>query len=201
MGSESETLRRGEIADTQRALRPELGILNTKIPDLPDSDYRRVRSDGFLSWWNGLRVKTHAHAWEEFILNKDIDVPDESTWTYKTKLDYANAYDLLLTKCSKHQINYKLEKVKPGDTRAVLDALFAFHFRTDGEAKRSAMNDFNTMSMDRLDLNVNEFIQAVEIRSDTLRAIGCVVSDEDKTAALLQGLLLEFEPIKAMIDN
>jgi hypothetical protein len=51
------------------------------------------------------------------------------------------------------------------------------------------MNDFNTMSMDRLDLNVNEFIQAVEIRSASLQAIGCIVSDEDKTAALLQGLL------------
>ena len=113
-----------------------------------------------------------------------------------------NCYQVLITKCEKHEVSALLKTLVIGDSRAAWKAITGHFVRTTAAGRAFATDKFYTSTMANTDTNLLEWIKTVSDLAESLEtATGVAVLPDAKKHLLLSGLLPEFKLKKQMIQS
>ena len=119
---------------------------------------------------------------------------------YRLHKQIYNAYQILTTKCEKHEISSSLAAVKIGDARAAWKIINEYFVRSTPAGRAIASRAFFNSTQSSTDTTLLQWFKIVEdLAADLATARGAAVSDEEKKNLLLEGLLPEFKPKKQFI--
>ena len=116
----------------------------------------------------------------------------------KSKRDRKLCFTVMYKQCK--GLEYLFEGVKLGDAVGAYKHITRVYSRNTTAAYIAAQATFtaSNMAVDHVDLN--EFIALISARAKRLNAMGGAVTERQKCAVLLKGLLTEFEVIKTLIE-
>ena len=152
----------------------------------------------------------HRNSWAESVLNEK-DAAGETLEihsmtarntieNYRLHKQISNAYQILTTKCEKHEISSSLAAVKIGDARGVWNMISEYFVRSTPAGRAIANRAFVNSTQTSTDSTLLQWFKIVDdLAADLAMARGLAVSDDEKKNLLLEGLLPEFEPKKLLI--
>jgi hypothetical protein len=154
----------------------------------------------------------HRNTWAESVLNEkdsagtalviqSMAVKDDIE-NYRLHKQISNAYQILTTKCEKHDISSSLAAVKIGDARGAWRIINDYFVRSTPAGRAAATKAFFNSSQMSTDTTLLQWFKAVDdLATDLSTARGLPVSDEEKKTLLLEGLLPEFKSKKQLIED
>ena len=154
----------------------------------------------------------HRNSWAESVLNdkdstgaalviQSMALKDDIE-NYRLHKQISNAYQIITTKCEKHDISSSLAAVKIGDARGAWKIVNDYFVRSTPTGRAAATKAFFNSSQMSTDTTLLQWFKAVDdLAADLSTARGAPVSDEDKKTLLLEGLLPEFKSKKLMIED
>ena len=140
----------------------------------------------------------HRNTWAESVLNEkdsagtalviqSMAVKDDIE-NYRLHKQISNAYQILTTKCEKHDISSSLAAVKIGDARGAWRIINDYFVRSTPAGRAAATKAFFNSSQMSTDTTLLQWFKAVDdLATDLSTARGLPVSDEEKKTLLLEG--------------
>ena len=149
----------------------QLGIDLSVVSPLVDSNW-----PDFLQ-----QIKTcvFRNEWEPPVLNfkdgtgTDIVIPplvnaDRDEADFKLHANIRNCYQVLVTKCEKHEVSALLKTIEIGDSREVWKAITGHFVRTTAAGRAQATDKFYTSTMANTDTTLLDWIKTVNDLANSL---------------------------------
>ena len=145
------------------------------------------------------QIKTcvYRNEWEPAVLNykddhgTDILIPPlvpagHDKDIFRLHAQIKNCYQVLVTKCEKHEVSALLKTLVIGDSRAAWKAITGHFVRTTAAGRAFATDKFYTSTMANTDTTLLEWIKTVSDLAESLEtATGVVVRPDAKKHLLL----------------
>ena len=158
---------------------------------------------GYDGWIKALQLIAYNDGWydpdaEDASEHWEPSDFDPSLHDKKSKRDRKLCFTIMYKQCK--GLEYLFEGVKLGDAVGAYKHITRVYNRSTTAAYIEAQAAFtaSNMAVDHVDLN--EFIALINARAKRLNAMGGAVTERQKCAVLLKGLLTEFEVIKTLIE-
>ena len=187
-------------AVAQKQLEIDLSVVSSLVDTNWADFHQQIKTCVFRNEWEpGVLNYKDSHGADIVIaplVHTDFDADN-----MRLHLQIKNCYQVLITKCQKHEVSSLLKTVVIGDARAVWKAITGHFVRRTAAGRAFATDKFYTSTMMNTDTTLLEWVKTVNDLAESLEtATGVAVLPDQKKHLLLSGLLPEFKLKKQMIQ-
>jgi hypothetical protein len=180
-------------ARTRAKADKDIQTILTLIPKLKEVDYH--------VWERAMKKTAYRFGWPEFILDLSLDIPDQNDNSEKEDCDIKNAYIAITTDCQGHEIEDAMDEIELGDARGAFKKVHDHFHRPTEAGKQTAYKNLYTNNMGSTDTNLAQFIALTSRNARVVKNNGETISEGTIKSLILGGLLVEFDPIKLIIEQ
>jgi hypothetical protein len=165
------------------------------IPKLKDVEYH--------IWARAVKKTGFRFRWPAYICDLSLDIPDLDQNTEKDDCDQSNAYLAITTQCQGHDIEEAMEEeIQLGDARGAFKKVHDHFYRPTEAGKQTGYKNLFTNKMENTDTNLAQFVALVSRNAKVVENLnGETISEGTIKSLILAGLLVEFDPIKPIIEQ
>ena len=161
-------------ATAQKQLEIDLKVVSPLVDSKWADFQQQIKTCMFMNEWQAsvLEYKDAAGA--------DINIPalvpaNHDIEIFRLHQNIKNAYQILITKCEKHEVSALIKTLTIGDSRAVWKAIKGHFIRTTAAGRAFATERFYTSTMMNTDTNLLEWVKTVSASGQlaNLHRSGC----------------------------
>ena len=168
----------------------------------------------FLSYRECIETLGYAREWPSAFFKptvKDLDFYWDTPHGYKKFKRFSRVFNvcrkeafLVISQTIGTSLKYLLKGIKKGDVWSLWRALYGRFLHFTQSSIKERRQEWENLSMEKLNLQVDEFISHVVEKAEELRLLGETISEKDEAIALVCGLSDRFSFLKqscAVTDN